>query len=178
MSEREDIEQLKHLGSNHTAYPTTYDPSLLERIDYTSFSDEKSPLRPIMDPKVELHCPEFTSLCPKTGQPDFASIKITYTPDKYLVESKSLKLYLFSFRNHGEFHEDCVSRIAQDIFKLIEPHSLHVYGDFYPRGGIKICPSVSLYKPFGESGEDDGGSPINAESLETLAPQIKGIAAL
>jgi len=83
--------------------------------------------------------------CPKTGQPDFAKITIGYIPDKRLVESKALKLYLFSFRNHGEFHEDVTNRIAHDLFAAMEgPKILVVRGDFFPRGGISINPNVVL----------------------------------
>lgn len=91
---------------------------------------------------IFLNCPEFTSLCPKTGQPDFAKIIIEYIPNKKCVESKSLKLYLFSYRNFGEFHEACVNRIADDITKAIHPKYLRVVGEFYPRGGISIHPVV------------------------------------
>lgn len=93
---------------------------------------------------VELQCPEFTSLCPKTKQPDFAKITIRYSPNKRLVESKSLKLYLFSYRNHGSFHENCVNQIAKDLFALMDPFWLEVRGDFGARGGISINPSVML----------------------------------
>ena len=82
--------------------------------------------------------PEFTSLCPVTGQPDFAHIVIDYVPGDWLVESKSLKLYLSSFRNHGAFHEDCTIRIAKDLAALLEPKWLRIGGYWYPRGGIPI----------------------------------------
>ena len=82
--------------------------------------------------------PEFTSLCPVTGQPDFAHIVIDYAPEGWLVESKSLKLYLTSFRNHGAFHEDCTVRIGKDIVELLEPTWLRIGGFWYPRGGIPI----------------------------------------
>jgi 7-cyano-7-deazaguanine reductase len=82
--------------------------------------------------------PEFTSLCPVTGQPDFAHLVIDYVPGKWLVESKSLKLYLFSFRNHGAFHEDCTVRIGKDLVALLEPVWLRIGGYWYPRGGIPI----------------------------------------
>ena len=82
--------------------------------------------------------PEFTSLCPVTGQPDFAHIVIDYVPGDWLVESKSLKLYLSSFRNHGAFHEDCTVRIAKDLAALLEPKWLRIGGYWYPRGGIPI----------------------------------------
>jgi 7-cyano-7-deazaguanine reductase len=87
---------------------------------------------------VRLSCPEFTSICPITGQPDFAHLVIDYLPSKKLVESKALKLYLFSFRNHGAFHENCTVQIAKDIIKCIKPKWLRIGGYWYPRGGIPI----------------------------------------
>ncbi|MGQ3671033.1 preQ(1) synthase [Xanthobacter sp. TB0136] len=83
-------------------------------------------------------CPEFTSLCPVTGQPDFAHLVIDYVPDRFLVESKSLKLYLASFRNHGAFHEDCTVAIGKRLVGLLEPRFLRIAGYWYPRGGIPI----------------------------------------
>jgi len=83
-------------------------------------------------------CPEFTCLCPVTGQPDFAHLVIDYCPRAWLVESKSLKLYLASFRNHGGFHEDCTLAIGKRIVAAIEPHWLRIGGYWYPRGGIPI----------------------------------------
>lgn len=83
-------------------------------------------------------CPEFTSLCPVTGQPDFAHLVIDYVPDRFLVESKSLKLYLSSFRNHGAFHEDCTVAIGKRLVALLEPRFLRMAGYWYPRGGIPI----------------------------------------
>ena len=82
--------------------------------------------------------PEFTSLCPVTGQPDFAHLVIDYVPDKWLVESKSLKLYLASFRNHGAFHEDCTVAIGKRLAELLKPHYLRIGGYWYPRGGMPI----------------------------------------
>ena len=95
----------------------------------------------------QLNCPEFTSLCPITGQPDFAEIKIQYIPDVKMVESKSLKLYLFSFRNHGDFHEDCVNIIMKDLIKLMNPKYIEVIGLFTPRGGISIYPFANYGRP-------------------------------
>lgn len=95
---------------------------------------------------VDFKCPEFTSLCPKTGQPDFATIYIRYIPDKLMVESKSLKLYLFSFRNHGDFHEDCTNIIRDDLVKVMEPKWLRVISDFTPRGGISISTITEYIK--------------------------------
>ncbi len=122
------------LGQITTHYPTTYSPDILE-----SFPNR----HPQSDAWTTLLCPEFTSLCPKTGQPDFAHITINYIADKKMVESKSLKLYLFSFRNHGDFHEDCVQTICNDLVKLLAPKYLEVVGEFTPRGGIAIFPWAS-----------------------------------
>lgn len=94
---------------------------------------------------INLHCDEFTSLCPVTGQPDWGRFIIRYVPDKLCVESKSLKMYLFSFRNHGEFHEDVTNRITKDLFKLMKPKYIEVYGEFNSRGGIAIHPFVALW---------------------------------
>jgi len=130
------LESLSHLGSGNTAYSTTYDPNLLE-----SFPNKN----PDVEAWTTFVCPEFTSLCPKTGQPDFAKIIVNYISDKDMVESKSLKLYLFSFRNHGDFHEDCVAKICRDLNKLLNPKYIEVIGDFTPRGGISIHPFVSRH---------------------------------
>ena len=127
----DQLQGVTHLGSRATEYPTDYDPSLLQ-----SYKN----LHPERDYLVTLDCPEFTSLCPKTGQPDFARIIINYIPDLSMVESKSLKLYLFSFRNHGDFHEDCVNIILDDLRKLMQPRYIEVIGLFTPRGGIAIHP--------------------------------------
>lgn len=119
------------LGNQNTKYQYEYDPDVLE-----TFVNK----HPENDYLVTFNCPEFTSLCPKTGQPDFAKIVINYIPRKKMVESKSLKLYLFSFRNHGDFHEDCVNIIMKDLVKLMNPKYLEVIGIFMPRGGISIYP--------------------------------------
>ncbi len=95
---------------------------------------------------VDFTCPEFTCLCPKTGQPDFATIKISYVPNKWCVELKSLKLYLWSFRNEGHFHEKVTNDIANDLEKLLKPKSLKVIGDFYVRGGIHTVVTVARGK--------------------------------
>ncbi len=87
---------------------------------------------------VRFTAPEFTSICPVTGQPDFAHLVIDYVPGKWIVESKSLKLYLGSYRNHGAFHEDCTVRIGLDLTKLLRPKWLRIGGYWYPRGGIPI----------------------------------------
>ena len=122
-------EGLKQLGKK-TTYENDYNPALLEK-----FSNRHE-----NDYFIKFNCPEFTSLCPITGQPDFATIYISYIPDKYCVESKSLKLYLFSFRNHGDFHEDCVNKIMKDLINLLSPRYIEVWGKFMPRGGLSIDP--------------------------------------
>ncbi len=131
-------EGLTLLGSKNTQYKDTYAPEVLE-----TFTNK----HPDNDYMVSFHCPEFTSLCPITGQPDFARILINYIPNEKMVESKSLKLYLFSFRNQGDFHEDCVNIIMKDLVKLMEPKYLEVKGIFTPRGGISIYPFANYAMP-------------------------------
>ena len=128
---REELTGVESLGAVKTEYKSTYSPEVLE-----IFVNK----HPLNDYVVRFDCPEFTSLCPKTGQPDFAHIYIRYIPNDFLVESKSLKLYLFSFRNNGDFHEDCVNMIMDDLVRLILPNYLEVEGIFTPRGGISIHP--------------------------------------
>ena len=101
---------------------------------------------------VTFDCPEFTSICPITGQPDFGHIVIRYVPDRLCLESKSLKLYLFSFRNHGAFHEQAVNRILDDIVAAIAPRSAAVTGNFRPRGGIAIAVEASWPPPARRAG--------------------------
>ena len=126
------------LGSGITEYADRYDPSVLE-----TFVNK----HPDRDYWVTFTCPEFTSLCPLTGQPDFATITIQYVPDVRMVESKSLKLYLFGFRNHGDFHEDCVNIILNDLVALMKPKYIEVWGCFAPRGGISIDPYSNYGRP-------------------------------
>lgn len=95
---------------------------------------------------ITFDCPEFTSLCPITQQPDFGKIIIRYIPDKYCIESKSLKLYLFAYRNHGTFHEEAANRILDDLVAACKPKKMIVQGDFLPRGGIKILVEVKYKK--------------------------------
>ena len=92
--------------------------------------------RPERDYEISLECPEFTCVCPRTGQPDFATIRIRYVPDRLCVELKSLKLYLWSFREEGAFHEDVINRILDDLVRACQPRSMTVVGDFNVRGGI------------------------------------------
>ena len=130
-------EGLQQLGRK-TEYKMTYAPEVLETFE-NKHKDN--------DYWVQFNCPEFTSLCPITGQPDFAEIKIMYLPAERMVESKSLKLYLFSFRNHGDFHEDCVNIIMDDLIKLMDPRYIEVVGLFVPRGGISIHPYANYGRP-------------------------------
>jgi len=131
MKKTDEKMDLVALGSKKTVYADTYNADILEAFDNQHAGN---------DYMVSLDCAEFTTLCPITGQPDFAKIVIRYIPDKRLVESKSLKLYLFSFRNHGGFHEDCVNVILRDLVKLLSPKYVEVKGQFVPRGGIAIVP--------------------------------------
>ena len=130
-------EGLKALGRK-TTYSQDYDPGVLETFENR---------HPDNDYWVRFNCPEFTSLCPITGQSDFAEIRISYIPDRRMVESKSLKLYLFSFRSHGDFHEDCVNTIMKDLIALMDPKYIEVTGLFTPRGGISIWPYANYGRP-------------------------------
>lgn len=132
-----ELENITLLGKQEVKYNYDYDSSVLE-----AFVNK----HPENDYFVKFNCPEFTSLCPKTGQPDFATMYISYVPDKLIVESKSLKLYLFSFRNHGDFHEDCVNIIMKDLIKLLDPKYIEVWGKFTPRGGLSIDPFCNYGK--------------------------------
>ncbi len=128
---KEDLKEINLLGNQGIKYKMEYAPEILEAFPNKHIEN---------DYFVKFNCPEFTSLCPMTGQPDFATIYISYIPGEKMVESKSLKLYLFSFRNHGDFHEDCVNIIMKDLIKLMEPKYIEVWGKFTPRGGISIDP--------------------------------------
>ena len=127
-------EGLTLLGGAKRVAPKDYDPSILE-----CFSNR----HPELDAMVTLRCPEFTTLCPITGQPDFGELVVRYVPAAKLVESKSLKLYLFSFRNHGDFHEDVCAVVLKDLRALLAPKYIEVRGRFRPRGGIAIHPFVA-----------------------------------
>jgi 7-cyano-7-deazaguanine reductase len=130
-------EGLKALG-NRAVYTQTYDYTVLE-----TFENQ----HPDNDYWVRFNCPEFTTLCPITGQPDFAELRISYIPDKRMVESKSLKLYLFGFRNKGDFHEDVINVIMKDLIRLMDPKYIEVTGFFVPRGGISIYPYANYGRP-------------------------------
>ncbi|MGA0562889.1 preQ(1) synthase [Ancylobacter sp. VNQ12] len=117
-----------HLGQA-TQWPSSPEEAVLDRVPNPQ-SDTLYVAR--------FTCPEFTSLCPVTGQPDFAHLVIDYVPKDWLIESKSLKLYLASFRNHGAFHEDCTVAVGRRIHELLAPRWLRIGGYWYPRGGIPI----------------------------------------
>ena len=138
MTREKETENLTLLGNRSTVYNSEYTPDVLE-----TFLNK----HPENDYFVKFNCPEFTSLCPITGQPDFATVYISYIPDKRMVESKSLKLYLFSFRQHGAFHEDCVNIIMKDLIRLMDPKYIEVWGKFLPRGGISIDPYCNYGRP-------------------------------
>ena len=137
MTKTREHEGLSALGQK-TKYADDYAPEVLE-----TFSNQ----HPDNDYWVQFNCPEFTTLCPITGQPDFAEIKIMYIPGERMVESKSLKLYLYSFRQHGDFHEDCVNTIMKDLVRLMDPKYIEVTGLFTPRGGISIYPWACYGRP-------------------------------
>lgn len=138
MRTKEETEKLTKLGSK-TEYMFSYAPEVLETF-VNKHQDN--------DYFVKFNCPEFTSLCPITGQPDYATIYISYVPSVNMVESKSLKLYLMSFRNNGDFHEDCINIIMKDLIKVMDPKYIEVWGKFTPRGGISIDP----YTNYGKKG--------------------------
>ncbi len=130
-----ELEGVSLLGNQNVKYPTDYNPELLETFENKHPDNEYV---------VTFDCPEFTTLCPKTGQPDFGHIYISYIPRERMVESKSLKLYLFSFRKHGDFHEDGVNIIMKDLAALMDPKYIEVRGVFMPRGGISIYPFANM----------------------------------
>ncbi|MDE6331091.1 MAG: preQ(1) synthase [Muribaculaceae bacterium] len=135
----EEVKSCTLLGNQGVKYPQDYAPEILE-----TFVNK----HPGNEYVVTFNCPEFTSLCPITGQPDFARIIISYIPRELMVESKSLKLYMVSFSNQVDFHEDCVNIIMKDLIKLMDPRYIEVTGLFTPRGGISIY-------PFANYGDDE-----------------------
>lgn len=130
MAEQSIYQNLTQLGQQiklgHDVHPQQFE---MERVANPN---------PDLDYCIRFTCPEFTSLCPLTSQPDFAHITIDYAPNEWIVESKSLKLFLFTFRNHGAFHEDCTIYIAKRLIALLDPKFLRIGGYWYPRGGIPI----------------------------------------
>ena len=137
MSEN-DLDGLTLLKKAETVYPDSPDKARLETFPNRYAS---------RDYTVEFDCPEFTSLCPVTGQPDFARINITYLPDQKCLESKSLKVYLFSFRSTGMFHEEITNRILDDLVAACAPRWARVRGTMNPRGGISIIVTAEYVKP-------------------------------
>lgn len=131
-----DTKNLTKLGNKKTEYYEKPSIDILETFENQHKSNTYL---------IPFKCSEFTSLCPKTGQPDFARLEIIYVPDNLCIESKSLKLYLFSFRNQGEFHEDVINRIANDIWMKTKAKYLRIVGDFNVRGGISIKPLVVFW---------------------------------
>lgn len=137
-NENDSLKDLTLLGNQDVSYEFDYNPDILEAVD-NDYSNR--------DYFIKFNCPEFTTLCPMTGQPDFATIYINYIPDKEIIESKALKLYLFSYRNYGGFHEASVNMIMDDIIQLIDPRYIEVWGKFLPRGGISIDPYCNYGRP-------------------------------
>jgi 7-cyano-7-deazaguanine reductase len=141
LAEKDLTTGLKSLGSEGTEYLMDRPrPELLE-----TFPNPMPKHNGAGTSRINITTPEFTSLCPMTGQPDFATIVVDYEPRDKCVESKSWKLYVFSFRNHGEFHESCVTRIFDDLWALLDPTYLCVHGQFTPRGGIPFWPKVERW---------------------------------
>jgi 7-cyano-7-deazaguanine reductase len=134
----------------HLGHPTSYvydnpDPAALEWVP-NPFADPARNRNGVVG-TIHIEAPEFTTLCPITGQPDFATIVVDYIPDQRCVESKSFKFYLGRFRQLGEFHEACVNRIANDLIDLLDPTYLKVEGRFTPRGGIPLWPTAEYRRP-------------------------------
>jgi 7-cyano-7-deazaguanine reductase len=141
--------QFKALGRSAETNKDLYnfdgpDASILERFPNPTADKNINPSEAPLSIHIEV--PEFTSLCPVTGQPDFATIIIDYSPDKHCVESKSLKLYMLGYRNNGAFHEECVTRICNDLVNLLKPLKLRVEGRFTPRGGIPLHPVIEYVR--------------------------------
>lgn len=136
-NKEDQMKDLTLLGQKDVSYATDYAPELLEAFDNQYVE---------RDYLVKFSCPEFTTMCPMTNQPDFATVYISYIPDEKMIESKALKLYLFSYRNYGGFHEDSMNQIMDDIIKLIEPRYIEVLGEFNARGGIEIDPFCNYGK--------------------------------
>ena len=139
-------DKLNALGSQRTDYRYDQpDAALLERFPNPYAEATINPHG--VTGSLNITCPEFTSLCPVTGQPAFATLVIDMIPGAWCVESKSLKLYLGSFRMHGEFHEACVCRICNDLVTLLQPKWIRVEGRFTPRGGIPLWPTAEWRQP-------------------------------
>lgn len=137
-TKEQDLSGVTLLGNQNTKYKFDYDPSILERFKRKFENGEHD------EQIVNIDFFEWVGRCPKTGQPDLAAFHISYIPNLYLVESKSLKLYMFSFQQHGDFHESVTHMIMQDLVNLLQPKYLSVYGDFNSRGGCCLLP-LSIY---------------------------------
>ncbi|MGH9105587.1 MAG: preQ(1) synthase [Acidimicrobiales bacterium] len=160
---------LSALGASSEYRYDDPDPAVLEPFDNP---------HPASTWAVSLLCSEFTCLCPVTGQPDYASLRIDYVPAGRCVESKSLKLYLMRSRNQGTFHEDCVNRVADDLCSTISPRYLRVYGDFNPRGGIAIKPLAVRAAPDLDDGEERRCLALLAQVSQALYLRADGAAGL
>ncbi|HUF63809.1 MAG TPA: preQ(1) synthase [Verrucomicrobiales bacterium] len=141
-NESDGARSFRLLGGSGSGLPPNPDEAILE-----TFPNR----HPARDYWIDLDCPEFTSLCPVTGQPDHARLTIRYVPDTRCVETKSLKFYLASFRNHRAFNEEVVNRIADDLLRTCAPRKLEVHGEFAPRGGIRL--TVRVKHPAEDSGD-------------------------
>ena len=161
-----DTDGLRSLGRTVQAPLDRPAPEVLDRFPSPSASADENPAGAFLALRID--SPEFTSLCPLTGQPDWARIVIRYQPDRWCVESKSLKLYLGSYRNFGEFHESCVNRICNDLVTLLDPQWLIVEGRFTPRGGIPFWP-VAVYR----RELRDGGA--SGDLFDVLGPMTAGM---
>ena len=127
---------------------------------------------PERDYEINFKCPEFTCLCPKTGQPDFATLQISYVPDQACVELKSLKLYLWSYRNEGAFHEAVSNKIVDDLVAALRPRRLELFADFYVRGGIHT--TVRVRYPQGGAAPRQPPHPEDFTDLTRDLPSAKG----
>lgn len=137
---KDDVSKLAQLGSQKTTY--TYDHPCKEMLETFPYMWKSA-----RDTVIDISFPEFTSLCPKTGQPDFAEIVIAYVPNELCVESKSLKLYFFSWRTEGTFMETIVNRICDDLVAVLNPKEIRVTGKFNPRGGLRLEPTAFWKNP-------------------------------
>lgn len=149
----DELKALKESADNNQYQYGGADAALLER--FPNPAGLPATRDPFHSLSIEIETQEFTSLCPLTGQPDFATIKIKYVPHAWCVESKSLKLYLGSFRQHGAFHETCITKIGLDLHSLLDdPNFLEVKGEFTPRGGIPFWPTFTSVRKPGPEDDD------------------------
>lgn len=139
-------QKFKELGKASTKQNYDNPDKEILEVFPSPYSDRKANRHNVIG-TIHIEAPEFTTVCPITGQPDFGNIVIDYEPDKLCVESKSLKLYLGAFRQHPEFHEACVNRICNDLIDKLDPHSITVEGRFTPRGGIPFWPMAHYERP-------------------------------